>query len=219
MDTVKRASLRSPRTSVALGLVVVLSAFAAAAANAQESAADTAQDSGAATAPQSSGRPSIDFFLQPEARVSRVGGGTAVASGFNTGWVINRKLILGGASFSTNYGVEPTVTTLDGDRKADFRYRGGLVGWNFKHNPTVSTSVTSVIGRGSLQASYNDRAVMADKFWVFEPMANVNVRVNRWAKVSAGAGYRFVTGGQFAGVDKADVRSPTARIGVSVGGF
>lgn len=215
MDTVKRASLRSPRSSVALGLAVVLSAFAAGAAHAQ----DTDTTDARAAAPRPSARPSIDFFLQPEARVSRVGGGTAVASGFNTGWVINRKVILGGASFSTNYGVEPTVTTALGDRKADFRYRGGLVGWNFEHNPTVSTSVTSVIGRGSLQASYDDRAVMADKFWVFEPMANVNLRVNNWAKVSAGAGYRFVTGGQFRDVAKADVQSPTARIGVSIGGF
>jgi len=217
MDTVKRASLRSPRTSVALGLVIVLSAFAAAAANAQESAADTAQDSGAATAPQPSGRPSIDFFLQPEARVSRVGGGTAVASGFNTGWVINRKLILGGASFSTNYGVEPTVATLDGDRKADFKYRGGLIGWKFNHSPTVQTSITSVIGRGSLQASYDDRAMMADKFWVLEPTANVNVRAHRWATLSAGIGYRFVSGGQFRGVERADVSSPTARFGVYLG--
>ncbi|MGH7469230.1 MAG: hypothetical protein ACRENP_14840 [Longimicrobiales bacterium] len=160
-----------------------------------------------------------DFFLQPEARISKVGGGTAVVSGFNTGWVINKSLILGGTSFGTNYGIEPRMATTDGEVKGDFRYRGGLVGWAFQPSPSLKTSITTVVGRGKLQGIGQDNTVYADRFWVFEPMANVNLRVNRWAAISAGAGYRFVAGGEYQDFGAQDLRSPTARIGVTLGGW
>jgi hypothetical protein len=182
-----------------LGLALALSAFASADASAQ----------GLKT----------QFFLAPEARISKVGGGTAVASGFNTGWIINNRIILGAAGFNTNYGFEPTVKTLDGDLKSDFSYRGGLIGLNLPTSGPVKMSVTTVIGRGKLQGSYDDKPVLAEKFWVFEPMANVGLRLNRWATLSAGAGYRFVSGGRFNDVTASDLKSPTARIGVTLGGW
>src|SRR5262245_10128424 len=80
-------SLPRPR-SLAWGFALLLSAVATSAAHAQLK---------------------TEFFLAPEARISRVAGGTAVVSGFNTGWIFNKKLILGGTSFSTNYGIEPKV--------------------------------------------------------------------------------------------------------------
>jgi hypothetical protein len=160
-----------------------------------------------------------DFFLQPEARISKVGGGTAVATGFNTGWIINKRLILGGTSFGTNYGIEPKVGTPTGDVKADFRYRGGVVGWAFQPSPSLKTSITTVIGRGKLQGISDDKTVFADRFWLFEPMANVNLRLNGWAALSAGAGYRFIAGGEYNQLGAKDLRSPTARIGVTLGGW
>jgi hypothetical protein len=159
------------------------------------------------------------FFLQPEARISRIGGGTAVASGFNTGWVINNKLILGGASFGTNYGIDPDVLTATGEQKADFRYRGGLVGWAFQPSPSLKASITTVIGKGKLQAVTNEKTVLADRFWVFEPMANATLRLNGFMALSAGAGYRFVTGGDYEGIGANDLKSPTARIGITLGGW
>jgi hypothetical protein len=160
-----------------------------------------------------------NFFLAPEARVSKVGGETAVATGFNTGWIINNSLILGGTSFSTNYGIEPTISSATGDQKAEFRYRGGMVGWAFQPSPSVKASITTVIGKGRLQGVTDAKTTFADRFWVFEPMANVNLRLNRWASLSAGAGYRFTAGGEFEQLGASDLRSPTARIGVTLGGW
>lgn len=192
---VSRRGLFAPLT---LGIALALSAVA--------SAGVSAQGVG----------PKIDFFLQPEARVSRVGGGTAVASGLNAGWMFNNSLMLGGASFNTKYGVEPNVTMADGARKADFKYSGGMIGWKFNNMP-LTPSITTVVGRGSLQGSYDDKPILAEKFWVIEPTANVNLRLHRMATLSAGAGYRFATGGRFNGISASDVSSPTARIGLSVG--
>lgn len=194
-----RVSRRGFTSPLAWGIAFALSAIASAAASAQGTG------------------PGIDFFLQPEARISRVGGGTTVASGLNAGWMIGNKLILGGASFNTKYGIEPEVMTATGAKKADFKYSGGLLGWNFNHSPALSTSITTMVGRGSLQGSYDAKPMLAEKFWVFEPMANINLRAHRMATLTAGAGYRFVAGGRFDEVTKADVRSPTARIGVRIG--
>ena len=160
-----------------------------------------------------------EFFLAPEARISRVGGGTAVASGFNTGWIINKSLIIGGTSFGTNYGVDPNVALEASEPKAEFKYRGGLIGWQFTKGPTLRTSITTVIGKGKLASLGTDKAVLADRFWVFEPMANLTLKVNNFAAISTGAGYRFTTGGDYAGVAASDLRSPVARIGLTLGGW
>jgi len=183
---------------LALGIALALTAIASAGASAQ---------TGIRT----------EFFLQPEARISRVGDGTAVVSGLNAGWLVNNSLILGGASFNTKYGVEPEVTLADGAHKADFKYSGGLIGWKLNHSPVLSTSLTTVVGRGTLQGSYDQKPILAEKFWVFEPMASVNFKLHRMATLSAGAGYRAVAGGRFNDVSKSDVSSPTARIGISIG--
>ncbi|MGH7461266.1 MAG: hypothetical protein ACREMA_09590 [Longimicrobiales bacterium] len=201
MDSASLVSSRKRMLPGVLGLALMLSAMGSAAASAQESG------------------PRTNFFLAPEARISKVGGGTAVASGFNTGWIINNRLILGAAGFNTNYGLEPTVKTANGDLEADFSYRGGLLGWNFQPGSSVKASVTTLIGRGKLQGAYDTKPILAEKFWVFEPMANVSLRVNRWAAVSAGAGYRFISGGRFNDVTANDLKSPTARIGVTLGGW
>jgi hypothetical protein len=160
-----------------------------------------------------------EFFLAPEARMSRVGGGTAVVSGFNTGWIINKSLILGGASFGTNYGIEPSVALASSEPKAEFKYRGAMLGWQLGKSSALKTSITTVIGRGKLQSLASDRTVLVDRVWVFEPMANVTLKLNSWAALSTGAGYRFTAGGEYAGIDKSDVRSPAARIGVTLGGW
>lgn len=198
MVSLKHFLVRAP--SIACGFALLLSAVGYATVRAQD---------GLRTS----------FFMAPEARISRVGGGTAVVSGFNTGWVINKSLILGGTSFGTNYGIDPTVATATGDKKAEFRYRGGLVGWVFQPSPSLKTSITTVIGRGRLQSLADDKTLLADRVWVFEPMANVNLRINGWAALSAGAGYRFVSGGEYNDLGANDLRSPTARIGVTLGGW
>jgi hypothetical protein len=200
MRCLKHFWLRGSSTRIAAGVALMFSAVGLTAANAQDGL-----------------RPS--FFLQPEARISRIGGGTAVVSGFNTGWVINKSLILGGASFGTNYGLDPKVLTATGEQKADFRYRGGLVGWAFQPSPSLKASITTVIGKGKLQAITDQNTVLADRFWVFEPMASATLRLNKWAALSAGAGYRFVTGGEYEGIGANDLKSPTARIGVTLGGW
>src|SRR5262245_22341213 len=122
MRCLKHFRLRGSSTRIAAGLALVLSAVGFTAVSAQDGL-----------------RPS--FLLQPEARISRIGGGTAVVSGFNTGWVINKSLILGGASFGTNYGLDPKVLTATGEQKADFRYRGGLVGWAFQPSSSLRASI------------------------------------------------------------------------------
>jgi hypothetical protein len=121
-----------------------------------------------------------------------------VVSGFNTGWIINNSLILGGTSFGTNYGIEPNVayegSSLEAtNAKAEFKYRGGIIGWQFKASPSLKTSITTVIGRGSLKSLATDKTVLADRVWVFEPMANLNLRLASWGSLSAGAGYRLTT--------------------------
>ena len=192
-------SLVRGHRSLVWGFALVLSALAASAVHAQ----------GMKT----------EFFLAPEARISRVAGGTAVTSGFNTGWIINKSLILGGTSFGTNYGIEPKVALTSGETKADFKYRGGMIGWQFKTSPSLKTSITTVIGRGSLKSLGADKSVLADRFWVFEPMANLTLKLNSFAALSTGAGYRLTAGGEYAGVAKSDLRSPVARIGVTLGGW
>ena len=164
-----------------------------------------------------------EFFLQPEARFSRIGDGTAVVSGFNTGWIFGKKLMIGGTSFSTNYGIEPNMTLATGDSKAEFRYRGGMIGWQFKSMGIVKPSISTVIGRGKLTSlgttAGASGTVLADRFWVFEPMANLNIKVTKWGSLSLGGGYRFTTGGEYNGFDKNDLRSPTARIGFTLGSW
>ena len=194
----QKHSLASGRPSLVVGFALLLSAGAASAAHAQMK---------------------TEFFLAPEARISRVAGGTAVVSGFNTGWIINKKLILGGTSFGTNYGIEPDVTLTGSSAKAEFKYRGGIVGWQFQPSPSLKTSITTVIGRGKLQSLATDKAVLADRVWVFEPMANLNLKLTNWAALSAGGGYRFTTGGEYSGIAQSDLRSPVARIGFTIGGW
>jgi hypothetical protein len=195
----REISLVRAHRSLVWGFALVLSAFGASAVQAQ----------GMKT----------EFFLAPEARISRVAGGTAVTSGFNTGWIINKSLILGGTSFGTNYGIEPNVALASGESKAEFKYRGGMIGWQFKTSPSLKASITTVIGKGKLQSLATDKTVLADRVWVFEPMANLTLKLNNFASLSTGAGYRMTAGGEYKEITSSDLRSPVARIGLSLGGW
>lgn len=194
---------RAARLSTACGVLALSAALSAATACAQDAAPVRG-----------------DLFVSVEARATRVGDEVAVLPGLALGWTVNGSLLLGVAGVGSVGGLElrqPTLPVNGAEEKVSLSYAGALVGWSHPLTPRLRASATALLGRGSVRVAEDDGEVLAEKFWVAEPVVNVDVRLLRELRLNVGAGYRFVAGGEFDGLERGDLRGGTARVGLTLG--
>jgi hypothetical protein len=145
------------------------------------------------------------WAIAPDVKVTQFDGGTHTLAGAYGGWVFDNKLLIGA---SADWLVDPQRRTRQ------LSYGGGFVQWRRGTDDLFGYSLQALVGGGSAIATGNASVVQFDRtdprkpipvlttvriplredFFVFEPGANVLVRVSSHVRLHAGGGYRVVSG-------------------------
>jgi hypothetical protein len=143
------------------------------------------------------------FVVAPDFKYTKIDGSSASLAGVYGGWVYDHTLVFGAAGYwQTN-----------GDRnRAQVSYGGALVKWLVQDTEPVGFSLSALIGGGDARlptnvtfTSFDSRntvpphlvttqgqVLLRDQFFVFEPGADVNVRLAPHARLAVGVGYRVI---------------------------
>lgn len=160
------------------------------------------------------------FLFAPDFKFTEVAGDFANLAGGYGGWVLNRKLLLGGGAY--------TLTNGGGN---DMTYGGGVIEYFVSSSSLVNLSFRGLVGGGSATVrgsgfgpdfGYDDvpsapflgnlfgrrggrfpdddfprfgpRSSSRTSFFVAEPEANVMLNVTEKFRLGFGGGYRFIGG-------------------------
>jgi len=144
------------------------------------------------------------FVISPEYKFTKVDHADASMAGVSGGWVFDHTLVLGAAGY----------WQTDADRGPRMSYGGAVVKWLVQDREPLGLSIGALIGGGEARLptsvtfqslDFNHPAGtpptvvstpgiinLYDRFFVFEPTADVSVRVASHARLAVGAGYRAI---------------------------
>lgn len=157
------------------------------------------------------------FLLAPDFKFTEIDGGFATLGGAYGGWVLDRKVLLGGGVY----------TLVDGRDGAEMTYGGGVLEYFVNPSKLVNLSFRGLVGGGSATLGAFGGGVFeseefpfagfgrggaggrrgardsdfqsltgtrSSSFFIAEPEANVNLNLTKLFRLGFGGGYRF-TGG------------------------
>ncbi len=143
-------------------------------------------------------------FGGPTVKFSQFAGEMGLLVGGGGGWVIGKTFTIGGAG----YGLVTTNVVNNGseDYEIGFGYGGLLLEYLKRPDDLIHYYATCVFALGGLSfrspGSYVDvDPTRDDLVYIIEPSVNVCLNLTKNLKVSAGAGYRYVTGLDQASLD------------------
>lgn len=149
------------------------------------------------------------FVFGPDFKFTDVNGDFANLAGAYGGWILNRKLLLGGGAYTLTNGSDSTEMTYGGAVVEYFMNPSSLVNLSFRG--LVGGGSATVGGlRGSRGPSGFERAFTQDArrraemqfpefirsstFFVAEPEVNIMLNISEKFRLSFGGGYRFIGG-------------------------
>ena len=142
----------------------------------------------------------------PEVKVTELDHHTGTLIGGNAGWVADETFYFGGAGY----------WLVNGNSGRELGYGGFLMQWIVNGNKPVGFAVKTLIGGGTgtsttsvvnyvpvpgpkadprapvVTVPVTQQVRVHSDFFVFEPGIDAHIRFNNWARLTAGAGYRFV---------------------------
>jgi hypothetical protein len=134
------------------------------------------------------------FLFVPEVKLTSIGSQFGVLAGARLGLMMDHKFLIGVGG----YGLATPEYIPMG--------YGGIVMEYLPWSDRVAhISFAGLVGAGGLYAN---------SFFVAEPEVRLNVNVNKWLRLTAGGGYRFIGG---AGCANSALRGPQATLGIGVG--
>jgi hypothetical protein len=172
------------------------------------------------------------FLLAPDFKITEVDHGTSELVGAYAGWLTDQTFFIGGGGYWLANG--------PGDR--DMGYGGLVVQWFVRAREPVAFSFKGLVGGGATDASttisrtvpvptprggrFDDgrpgattittaRFRTETGFFVFEPEANVLIRITRQMRLAAGVGYRLIAADHG---DDSRLRGVVGSFGIQIGG-
>ena len=143
-------------------------------------------------------------FGGPTVKFSQFAGELGLLVGGGGGWVIDKTFTIGGAGF----GLVTTNVVNNGSEEYEigFGYGGLLLEYLKRPDDLIHYYATCIFALGGLSfrapGSYVDIDPSKDDMvYIVEPSVNVCLNLTKSLKVSAGAGYRYVTGLDQASLD------------------
>ena len=162
------------------------------------------------------------FLIAPDFKLTEIGGDFASLGGAYGGWVLDRKLLLGGGVY----------TLIDGGDGAEMTYGGGVVEYFVNPTKVVNLSFRGLVGGGNATLGGPFRGDDLDRedfdasglgrrpgddfarpfgrfpdgnfeppdrnlsssFFIAEPEANLNLNITKLLRLGFGGGYRFIGG-------------------------
>ncbi|MCO6466000.1 MAG: hypothetical protein J5I53_05215 [Bradyrhizobiaceae bacterium] len=133
-------------------------------------------------------------------KVGEMNNKVALGIGGRGGWVINRTFVLGGGGYAFT---DATVfRQADVDTSLAFSYGGLEMEYLLRSNELVHFTFMSLFGAGAFNVfrmmphddDFRGTSLYTAACFVLEPAVNIEVNILSWLRLSAGVGYRFVTG-------------------------
>jgi hypothetical protein len=154
----------------------------------------------------------------PTLAYTRLQGHDAILVGGRGGWLINHRLVVGGAGYGvTNRVAVPAgATASDADHQLTFGYGGFWLEYIVAPSRLVHGSVGALVGGGGLtykrfrRAENHNDETATDSVLVVEPTVSAEVNLTTFTRLSLFVGYRAVSDVDLAGLSAADVRGVTA---------
>ena len=176
--------------------------------------------SNSAVTAQSKHRVRFGGYGGPELGITAVNGEFGVLMGGRGGLIINNRWVIGGAGWRI-------VNNLKTDKMSpnplslDMKYGGLLLEYLFPSRDVFLFSVNAVIGGGqvSLDENESNREIGLDRFFIFEPGANLVADISRHFRISLGVGYRFIANARLGEIENSDLAGPTAKATLEFGLF
>jgi hypothetical protein len=183
------------------------------------------------------------FAIAPDIRFGEIDGRSATFVGGYGGWMTDRTLLIGAGGYwlansdrdvAMAYGGAVVEWLARGTERIGFGTRA-LVGggsatlprtfgdlYDGPIDPVEFPGHRGARGMpggppwiGGLRPPSNVRVLVDESFFIFEPQANVLMRVTDWLRVNAGVGYRVIAGADLLGDD---LRGLSGTVAVQFGG-
>lgn len=163
----------------------------------------------------------------PEVKVTSFTRDAAVLAGGQAGWIIDRRYVLGLAGYGLATAHSPTEELLrpEGPSRIAFGYGGVRLAWVHHPERMVHVSVGMLVGAGGVSVVTHDIAGgryythNSDAFFAFEPTTELELNVARFMRVSAGVGYRFISGTEEPGLHTSDMSGVAGGVAFKFGVF
>lgn len=169
-----------------------------------------------------SGHVDTGGFIQPVVKIAEFIGNNETFLGARGGVIFDHKFVAG-ASIYTLLSDVPITTVEDSLRLVKFTYGGFELEYVFWHASTVHVSLSTLIGLGGIK--YRDPEIGSfydpdsDTVFVGEPMLQLVINLTDFARLTAGAGYRYVTGVDLPELSDSKVSGAMVSFGVKLGAF
>jgi hypothetical protein len=167
---------------------------------------------------RSTGYGALGFKFTP------IQGNFATLLGGYGGWFINKSLLIGGGGYGLTSQVPSSVISTAGQKQnISFGYGGIVLEYIGLSDKVFHYAVQGFVGWGG--AGYftpSDRINLsrfATTLMVFEPSVLAELNVTNFLRISAGGGYRIVTGSTLEGLTNADLSSYSISLNIKFGSF
>jgi hypothetical protein len=139
------------------------------------------------------------------------------------GWLINKTLMIGGGGYGLTSQIPSTAPSQVG-KNISFGYGGIILEYIGLSDKVFHYAVQGFVGWGG--AGYftpgfgaNFSRFSTTPLMVFEPNVLAELNVTNFLRISAGGGYRFVTGSTLESLSNADLSSYSLSLNIKFGSF
>jgi hypothetical protein len=140
------------------------------------------------------------------------------------GWLINKTLMIGGGGYGLTSQILSTAPSQSG-KNISFGYGGIVLEYIGLSDKVFHYAVQGFVGWGG--AGYYTQGSRTNfsrldpntTLMVFEPSVMAELNVTNFLRISAGGGYRIVTGSTLEGLSNADLSSYSISLNVKFGSF
>ncbi len=156
----------------------------------------------------------------PELGITSVNGDFGVMMGGRGGLIINNRWVIGGAGWRMVNNLK--INEMDArPLSLEMKYGGLLLEHLFPSRDIFLFSVNAIIGGGqvSLDENESNQEIGLDRFFIFEPGANLVADISRHFRISLGVGYRFIANARLGDIENSDLAGPTAKATLEFGLF
>jgi hypothetical protein len=176
-------------------------------------------------------------FGSPVVKFSNINSKPAIFVGGYGGWLINHTFLIGGGGYGLVNSLNASQTARDyygynSDLKILMGYCGLVLECIGDNESLIHYTVSTLIGAGGVTYRYpynqylnslfnhnNINIFNLSAFFVFEPTLNVELNVAKFFRITAGAGYRFISGTDLVGIKDADLAGPSFSLAFIFGIF
>lgn len=171
-------------------------------------------------------------------KMTPIRGEMGIMVGAYGGWLINHQLMIGGGGYGLATNIRASADAElayapNGEQLyVEFGYGGLMLEYIIAPHRLVHVNVQALIGGGGVNYREDWRNDFfddegdhrhygrAEALFVAEPSVNVELNITEWMRLSAGAGYRFVTGVDgLRGLENKDLSGASGQLALKFGSF